>query len=214
MSSQFPLSNPNGFQVGMIPERALRGMDPFLDLQREMGRLFENFFPAAGPLMNGSITANLLHSPCIDVQDREQELCVRAEVPGITPAELDVRVDSDTLVICGEKRSEWAGSDEAYRVKERSFGQFRRVVKLPFRPDPAQVQADYERGVLTVHLPRPAESAVAARIKVREAGAGQQSSGWNTPPLTRSASDQPASDQASAVSREEHDDPVGEEANE
>lgn len=133
-------------------------------LHDEVDHLFSRFFddPFGGTL--GS-TGDAVWAPLLDVSEMDDEIQVRAEIPGIDPKEFDISVTGNILTISGEKREE---SEErkgnVYRA-ERRFGSFRRSVTLPENVDTEKVSADYDRGVLTVHLPK-SEKAVAKRIPV------------------------------------------------
>lgn len=161
MASQFP--------IPFVGPRELRRFDPFEDLSQEMNRLFGNFFPGAGSLMGlPARAADLVSLPRLDVQEDEAEILVFAELPGVDAADVDVRVDDDVLTISGEKKSRSAGNASSYHVMERSFGQFRRAIALPFSPEPQAVEAHFDLGVLTVRLPKPIQAARSGRIAVRQ----------------------------------------------
>ncbi|MFY9476834.1 MAG: Hsp20/alpha crystallin family protein [Aquabacterium sp.] len=161
MASQFP--------IPFVGPRELRRFDPFDDLTQEMSRLFGNFFPGAGSLMGlPARAADLVSLPRLDVQEDEAEIRVFAELPGVDAADVDVRVDDDVLTISGEKKALAAGHTSSYHVMERSFGQFRRAIALPFSPEPQAVEAHFDLGVLTVRLPKPVQAARSGRIAVRQ----------------------------------------------
>lgn len=160
MASQFPIL--------YSPSQSMRGFDPFLDLSREMNKLMDNFFPGAGNLIGVGAKTLAGTIPRIDVEEDEEEICISAELPGVSVSDVDVRVDGDVISICGEKRSLTDTSAENYRVMERTYGSFRRTVPLPFTPDPQQIRAEYGLGVLTIHVPRQAEIEVSQRIEVKD----------------------------------------------
>jgi HSP20 family protein len=138
----------------------------------EIDRLFDHFFsePFFG---SGSIAAvpswGSGWSPSIDVRENERELTVKAELPGIDPDDLDISVSGDVLTISGQKREESEERGEGYYHSERRFGSFRRSVPLPVAVDQEKISAEYERGVLTINLPK-SEKAVAKRIPVSSKG--------------------------------------------
>ena len=86
-----------------------------------------------------------------------------AELPGVDEKDLDVTLANGVLTIRGEKRTERDEQDKDknknWHVVERSFGSFSRAIPLPFDPDPAKVEAKFDRGVLRIRLPKPAEVA-------------------------------------------------------
>lgn len=154
--------------------RELRGFDPLHQLHREMDRLFEAFTGAPGALVGSAAQAGLMALPHIDVHEDEREITISAELPGVKPSEVDLRIEGDLLTISGEKKIEAERKQENMSVTERSFGRFRRSVQLPFSPDPAQVRADCDHGVLTIHVPRQPQQERSRRIEVRGAGTGSQ----------------------------------------
>ncbi|HUP10440.1 MAG TPA: Hsp20 family protein [Caldimonas sp.] len=145
----------------------VRGGDPLMGLYRDMNRLFDDVFSGTSMRSMGGI-------PALDVRDEDDGLCVAAELPGVKPDDVDVRLDGDLLTISGEKRSDSDPQQNAHHVMERSYGRFSRSVQLPFRPDPDQVQADFEHGVLTVHLKRSPQQQGSRRIPVRGPTGGSQ----------------------------------------
>ncbi len=134
----------------------------------EMDRLFDQFFgdeffglPARseGQWPRG-------WWPSADVTERDDEVLVRAELPGVDPEDLDVTISGDVLTISGEKRETEEEREENYYRSERRFGSFRRSMPLPTSVDPDSVEAEYRNGVLTVHLEKT-ETAQPKRIPVK-----------------------------------------------
>lgn len=148
--------------------RGLLGGDPFLDLHREVNRLFDDSFRgmARGPGGNRAL------APSIDVIETDDGLELTAELPGVAEDDIDLRVDGDILTISGEKRNE--RKDERNRLVERSYGSFTRSIQLPFIPDSNKVEADCDRGVLTIKLPRSVEQDKSRRISVGKGQASRQ----------------------------------------
>lgn len=144
---------------GRVP--AGRG-DPFMQLHREMNRLFDDTFNSFRSNERGGPM-----TPSIDVYEAEGGgLEVTAELPGVSDKDIDLRLDGDTLVITGEKRNE--RKDERAHIAERSYGSFQRIIQLPFTPDPDKVQARRENGVLRIRLPRGTEQEKSRRIPIGE----------------------------------------------
>ena len=113
-------------------------------------------------------------APRIDVSETDQAILVRAELPGVDLNDIEVMIDEDLLTIRGEKEVERDTDRENFHVVERAVGAFARTVRLPFPVDPTSVQADFENGVLTITLPKPAASRQRRqRIDVR--GSNRQS---------------------------------------
>jgi HSP20 family protein len=107
-------------------------------------------------------------SPQIEVLERDGNLVVRADLPGVKRDDVEVNVDDDVLTIRGERRQEHREAEGGYRRTERSYGTFFRQIALPEGVDPDQVQASYQDGVLEVVVPSPrTEQERRKRIEIR-----------------------------------------------
>jgi HSP20 family protein len=131
--------------------------DPFHDLQRQIDRVFSDFSRDLKPVGMGR---NGSFSPSIDVCETDKALEVTAELPGVDEKDIDVTLADDMLTIRAEKKSEKEEKDEKknYHLVERSYGTFERRMSLPFRADPSKVDAKFEKGVLKLTVPKPAEA--------------------------------------------------------
>jgi HSP20 family protein len=191
MSSRYPIPYSS--------QRSLGTLDPLSDFRRDMDRLFDAFFGGGGPLVGGASATTTMQMPRIDVHEDDHEFRVSVDMPGVRPSEVDLRLEGDVLVISGERKSEAERKDENFHVMERGHGRFRRSVQLPFTPDPDQVHADYNHGVLTIRMPMQPQAERSRRIEVRESGdaetprdvtvgaqsrAGEQASGKKEAPPT------------------------------
>ncbi|GAH69250.1 unnamed protein product, partial [marine sediment metagenome] len=103
--------------------------------------------------------------PPVNVYETDEEVVVRAEVPGVSVAELDLSVTGDTLALAGERRLELP-EGASFLAQERQHGRFRRVVALPRSVDAQEAKAEYVDGVLTVRL-RKAPGARPRTIEVK-----------------------------------------------
>lgn len=135
---------------------AIKRWDPFgevLSLQREMDRLF-------GRLGFGRVTndtaAPVAWMPRIDVKTNGDDMVVYAELPGMDKDDIDIEVTDGVLAIRGERKAESEKSDDGWLIRERSFGSFERALTLPEGVDPDKITADYNDGVLEVHIPKAA----------------------------------------------------------
>ena len=153
------------------------GGDPMLQLHREMNRLFDDMLHASGvpaPARpgghGGTGSSSVMVAPRLDVHETGSELSVVAELPGVAPSDVEVRVEGDVLTLSGEKKNESEHKQPNYHVMERSYGRFQRSLQLPFSPDAQQVEASFENGVLTVRIPRQNRQEGARRIPVRASG--------------------------------------------
>jgi len=100
-------------------------------------------------------------APKIDIAESKDAIDLAAELPGVDEKDVDVTLADGMLTIRGEKKSERDETDKEknWHVVERSYGSFSRTISLPFDPDPAKVEAKFDKGVLHIHLPKPAEVA-------------------------------------------------------
>jgi HSP20 family protein len=121
----------------------------------------------------------MMNAPRIDLQDSEGELRLHADLPGVQPADLDIRIEGDVLTIRGERKSQGERNEQNFHVMERSHGRFQRSIQLPFAPDPDEVQASVREGVLEVCIPKRAPQERSRRIEVRgaESGGGRSMTG-------------------------------------
>ncbi len=146
------------------------GNDPFSLLQREVNRAFDEVFrgfPAAG---RGAAALGGF-APQLDVRETEGGLEIAAELPGMSEGDIELRLEGDLLTLAGEKKDERTQEGGGIHLTERSFGRFQRSFRLPYRPDPGQVQARFDKGVLRIALPRPQQRQSGGRIPI-QAGAG------------------------------------------
>jgi HSP20 family protein len=134
---------------------------PVLQIQRLFDDMLRGFAP---PAVAGGKLA--MTPPRIDVSETDQELRVRAEMPGVGEDDFSVELDGDVLTIRGEKKVEEEEKDERRHIVERAFGSFMRSIQLPFAPKPDQIQASFENGVLTVTIPKSAGQQGTHRIQV------------------------------------------------
>ena len=131
-------------------ESTLSTVSPLGELQQEMNRLFSRFFGDDSPF------PAFPAFPAVSVSENDKALTVTAEIPGIEAGELNVRVDGNVLTIHGEKKDEKKEDKDSWHRVERSFGSFTRRIELPAAVDVAHSEANLEKGVLTLKLPKAA----------------------------------------------------------
>lgn len=159
-----------GSGSGPMPQ----GGDVFNVFQREVNRVFDEVFRGF-PVGRGA-TATGGFTPSLDVHETEQGLELSAELPGLSEQDIELRIEGDLMTLSGEKKEEQTRDQGGLHLTERSFGRFQRSFRLPFRPDPGQVQAEFDRGILRIVLPRPQQQQAGGRIQIR-GSSGQQQSG-------------------------------------
>lgn len=141
--------------------------DPFremMSMRSSMDRLLDRFFEE--PL--GEWQTADWGLP-LDLTESEDEFVVKASVPGINPDDLEITLSENTLTIKGEIRKEEEKEEERYHLRERRYGRFTRSISLPAGVKSDQIEADYSKGVLTLHLPKT-EEVKPKRIPVRSGG--------------------------------------------
>jgi len=103
--------------------------------------------------------------PPVDIKETENELIVKADVPGLEMKDIDVKLENGTLTLRGERKFEATKEEGGWHRVERSYGTFERVFTLPDSVNPEGVKADYKNGTLTITLPKK-ELAKPRQIKV------------------------------------------------
>jgi HSP20 family protein len=122
-------------------------------LQEQVNRLFEGSSPR-----RSDQSALTTWAPAVDIYETENELVLKADLPDVNEKDLDIRIESNTLTIKGERKFEEKVKEDNYLRVERTYGSFSRSFSLPSTVDSGSIKADYKNGVLTVELPKRAES--------------------------------------------------------
>jgi HSP20 family protein len=105
-------------------------------------------------------------SPAVDIFETENELLLKADLPGLDMKDIDIQIENETLSLRGERKYENSSKDGGFHRVERGYGAFVRYFTLPETIDPERVTADYKNGVLTVTLQKK-ELAKPRQIKVQ-----------------------------------------------
>jgi HSP20 family protein len=132
--------------------------DPFREfstLQDRMNRLFRESYGPEG--RDESLTTSQF-APPVDVYEDEHNVVLKVEVPGIDEKDIDVRVENNVLTVHGERKVEKEEKEENFRRVERQYGSFTRTFTLPSTVDADRIQADYDKGILKIVLPKKAEA--------------------------------------------------------
>jgi HSP20 family protein len=130
-------------------------------LQVDMNRLFDSFFGRRDA--NQAATRNWV--PAMDLAETEDQLVLRADLPGLGRDDIDIEVKDNVLTISGERKAEHERKGEGFHRVERSFGRFSRSLGLPRGIDAKSVTASFENGVLEVRMPKP-EERKATRVEI------------------------------------------------
>ncbi|MGH2953116.1 MAG: Hsp20/alpha crystallin family protein [Solirubrobacterales bacterium] len=121
-------------------------------LHSEVNRVFDAFFG------NGNGFRARRWTPPMDLVETDEHLVLRADLPGLERDDVSIEVRDGTLTVSGERRSEHEEKSEGFYRVERAQGAFSRSLSLPRGVDAEQIDADFDRGVLEVRIPKPAES--------------------------------------------------------
>lgn len=130
------------------------------NMQREMNRLFDSYYPGRLRPAPGY--------PAMNIWSSEDGLNITAEMPGVSPEDIDISVVGETLTLSGVRESDEANGSARYHRRERGYGKFTRSIQLPFPVDVNKVEAGFDSGVLNIALPR-AEEDKPRKIAVKSA---------------------------------------------
>jgi len=138
----------------------------FYDVQSEVNRAFDEMFGNMARRPGGQQRQAAEWAPAVDVINRDGNLVVRAEIPGVRPEEVDVTVHDGVLTISGERKVEQEEERGGYLVRERRYGSFRRSMQLPEGVDESAIKARFQHGVLEVTLEGAAAVREPKRIQI------------------------------------------------
>jgi len=119
-----------------------------MTLREAMDRLFDDAFTR--PLSLSGVSA----MPNLDVVETNDEIVVKAALPGLKADDVQITVTGDTLTLRGEFKQETENGDATYHLRERRTGSFERTISLPVDVQTEKAKADFENGVLIVTLPK------------------------------------------------------------
>jgi HSP20 family protein len=129
--------------------------DPFREMmvvRNPRGRRFDgdlSVAPSSWKSFNWSVA--------LDVVESEDEYLVKASLPGINPDDLEITFSDNQLTIKGEVNEEEELDEAQYHLRERRYGKFTRSIKLPSGIEAEKIEANFDRGVLKLHLPKVEE---------------------------------------------------------
>ncbi|MFN4196673.1 MAG: Hsp20/alpha crystallin family protein [Caldimicrobium sp.] len=128
---------------------------PFQELKKEMDRLFQEFF---GKSLFPERWEGIEWAPAVDVSETEDEIVVKADLPGVKPEDIEINIADNILTIKGEKKRESEEKKENFYRVERFYGSFMRSIQVPVKVDTEKIKAQYKDGVLKIILPKKPES--------------------------------------------------------
>ena len=121
-----------------------------MSLRELMDRVFEEPFTRA-------VTRGMLGGPAMDLYQTDDEVVVKASLPGVKPDEINISITGDVLTIRGEVKEEKTVKESTYHIQERRYGSFSRSIPLPTVVVADKGKAEFEDGVLTLTLPKAEE---------------------------------------------------------
>lgn len=136
----------------------------FVGIQRDINRLFDNFFRTGLPVEETMATSYF--APAVDIAEQENEYVVKVELPGVAKEDVKISVESNTLTIKGEKKQEKEEKNKNFHRVERSYGSFQRSFTLPSTVKNDKIDALFNNGILTITMPK-SEEAKPKQIEVK-----------------------------------------------
>jgi HSP20 family protein len=157
------------------PEKGLLPWQPDREME-EIGRRFEDIFgrPFVPGIWRLLPSEERVWAPVIDVLEKEDKFVVKVELPGVKEEDVNVSVVGDTLTIEGKKEAETEVKRKGYHYTESSYGSFSRSITMPSVVDVGKIEADYDKGVLEITLPKAPEvkpKKIAVAVKKKEKAA-------------------------------------------
>src|SRR5574341_913616 len=129
-------------------------MREMVTLREAMDRLFDDAFTRPFGLRDGW---GISGAPAIDMYQTDDEVVVKAALPGVKADEVQINVTGDLLTIKGERKEESETKEKNYHIREQRWGSFERSVALPTAVVSDKAKAEFENGVLTVTLSKAEE---------------------------------------------------------
>ena len=124
-----------------------------MTLREAMDRLFDDAFTRPLSVRDGWS----MSSPAIDMYQTDNEVVVKASIPGIKTEEVQINITGDVLTLKGEVSQDEERKDRAWHIREHRFGPFERSVALPTAVKSDKAEAVFENGILTITLPKADE---------------------------------------------------------
>jgi len=132
-------------------------------LRRDMDRLFDRLWNDFGM---PHFTRPPRDIPFIDLSETEEDLILKAEIPGLNPEDLDIYITDDILTIKGEMKQELVKEGENYHRMERRYESFSRSIQLPCRVMIEDVEATYREGIVTIIMPK-CKPEITQKVKIK-----------------------------------------------
>jgi HSP20 family protein len=132
--------------------------EPFRNLVNSQGEFDRFFREAFSPLVGQGEVSTRTWAPAVDIYENGDNLVLKAELPGVNPDDVEIRVEDNTLYLKGERKFDNEVKEQNYHRVERTYGTFTRTFSLPNSIDSDKVAANYKDGVLTLTMPKKEEA--------------------------------------------------------
>lgn len=135
--------------------------EPFRDLlslQERMNRMFNEQYRGAGHASDDEWALGGSWAPAVDIYEQGNDIVLKAELPGVDPKDVDIRLENNVLTLRGQRKFENEVKRESYHRVERSYGSFSRSFTLPSVVDQGSIKAEVKDGILKVVLPKREEA--------------------------------------------------------
>lgn len=128
-------------------DKDLSPYDTFLSFKRDLDTIFERTFDLFNE--TGGIR--------LDAKNDQNQIVITADVPGFTEKDISLNLDGNLLTIKAERAEDKEEKSEDFYLKERTFGSLSRSLQLPFQVDQNTIEAELDKGVLKINIPKPKE---------------------------------------------------------
>jgi HSP20 family protein len=135
--------------------------EPFqnlMTLQDRMNRVFDEAYRSRRDASEDDWALGGNWAPAVDIYEQGDNIILKAELPGIDPKDVDIRVENNVLSLRGERKFDSGVKRESCHRVERAYGAFSRSFTLPSIVDTAGIKAQYRDGILQVTLPHKEEA--------------------------------------------------------
>lgn len=135
------------------------------DFDSPFGNFFDDFFRGFD-WTPATTDGDAVLAPSLDVAETDEAYKITVELPGVGEDDLELTWADGVLTIAGEKKTDTTTEEGDVRRSERTYGSFRRQLALPAEVDGDKVEANFDKGVLTVSLPKTAEAERVRKIVI------------------------------------------------
>lgn len=143
----------------MTPRNEITRWNPANEIEEFQNRIRSLMNPDGAQSILGLMGAQADWTPAVDVSEDDHEFLITADLPDVSKENVKVTVEENILTIQGERKHESEETRKKFHRVERSIGRYARSFQVPRRVDCGRIEAEFDSGVLKVHLPKKEESA-------------------------------------------------------